>query len=245
MDDRVHVSLDDTKGCFKYLAAHPDTESIFDTRVLGFLKELHDEYGTGFTLLCIYKSGDFTLDQVSDRYQKEFLENRDWLHFGFHAYEENRDYSRAGAEQIQEEYQITMKHLKRITGADSFSKIIRLHRFAGNLEVCRALKELGIRCLLTADDERLSYYLETGLCRTVRQCGSYRDQEEGICFCRSLPRLEHCQNPAADMQMADEQGYPLISVFTHEWQMDRDEIKNRMRECCIWEQMHRSKQSCF
>lgn len=236
----IQISLDDVKGAFKYLAANPETGSIFDTVAFGYLRELHQRYGTEFTLFCMYKSKEFSLQQVSDKWRTEFQKNQDWLHFGFHALDENSNYEKAEAKQIEKDYRITMGEVKRITGAASFTDTIRLHGFAGSREVCRTLKALGIKCFLTADDERCSYYLDKVENERVRQEGMYWEETEELLFCVSLPRLERSENPVSEMERAVRGKKAMIAVFTHEWQLDREEIREKLRACCECEQSLRT-----
>lgn len=231
---RVQISLDDTKGCFKYLAANSDTDSIFETRSLGYLKRIHEELGTEFTLLCMCSSGDFSLHQVSEKYRKEFMENQDWLHFGFHAFDETSDYTNALPEKAAQEYRIFVEEITRITGVTEIDGLIRLHGFSGNREICRSLKKLGVKGLLTADDERNSYYLSPDMVKRVNCDGHYWEETEGIHFYRSLTRLENSEEPVAEIERALERGYELLAVFTHEWQMDREDIREKLQECCKW-----------
>lgn len=243
MVSKMQISLDDVKGIFKFLAGNSEVKSIFETNTLGFLRELHQSYGSEFSLLCMYKTPSFSLEQVSDCYKAEFLDNQDWLHFGFHAWDENSDYREATGEQIAEDYQITMSQISRITGITQFSDTIRLHKFAGSREACRVLKEKGIRCLLSADDERDSYYLSKREMAYVNNEGAYFDKSEGILFCRSLTRLEKSENPISDIQKCFDKGVQIISVFTHEWQMDKREVRAKLQECCEWEWQMRRKVS--
>lgn len=241
MADRVQISLDDVKGFFKYMAGASDINSIFDTITLGFLRELHRVFGTEFSLFCMFRSKEFSLEQVPDKYRAEFQQNQDWLHFGFHSLDESSDYSKATLERIVEDYRITMVQVSRITGITSFSDTIRLHGFAGSREVCRGLRTKGIHCLLTADDDRLSYYLSQKECERIRREGIYFEKSEGIWFCRSLTRLEKSVDPIKEMQDASEIGVGTIAVFTHEWQMHREDIQNKIKECCRWEQLFRER----
>lgn len=187
------------------------------------------------------KSKNFSLEQVSDCYRAEFMDNQNWLHFGFHAWDENSDYGKASGRQIAKDYQVTMSQIGRITGITQFSNTIRLHKFAGSREACRALKEKGIRCLLTADDERNSYYLNQKETECVNRDGTYFEESEGMLFCRSLMRLEKNANPISDMQKCFDKGERIISVFTHEWQMDNEEVRAKLQECCEWERRMRRK----
>ena len=89
--NEINISLDDVKGIFKVLAKG-QADSIFETRTLSFLREMNRKYGTKFDLFCTYKHDSYSLDIVSDKYIKEFLDNADWLRFGFHCYDEMDEY---------------------------------------------------------------------------------------------------------------------------------------------------------
>ena len=127
-----------------------------------------------------------------------------------------------------------MGEIGRITGITDYADTICLHGFTGNKEVCRMLKRQGIRCFLTADDERCSYYLTDMECRRIETEGSFWDEKEGIMFIRRLTRLEHNETPAEELQRALDTKLPLIDLFTHEWLLDREVIRDRLHECCRW-----------
>lgn len=239
MPAKMHFSIDDTKGIFKALAQNTAMSSIFDTRALGFLRKLHNSYGTEFTLLCMYQSKEFKLPEVPEIWKKEFLMNKDWLHFGFHSIDENSDYSEASAEEIRRDYNKLIKELSRITGEFRFDSMIRLHGFSGSINACRELKRIGINCLFTADDDRCSYFLNDDECSIVNDEGIYNDRLTNLKFCRSLTRLELSDHPVQELERAKDSQWELLSVFTHEWQLDRDVIRQKLEECCAWEKYYR------
>ncbi len=227
----IHISLDDTKGIFKYLAGNSSSNSIFETRTLRYLKELHEEFGAEFTLLCMCRSKAFSLNQVSERWKEEFAANKSWLHWGFHAYDEDTDYSSASAIQIRNEYQETMAELERITGITEFADVIRLHKFAGNLKCCQMLHELGINGLLTSDDNRKNYYLDEEAESMLNREGRYYDVVNNLYFYKSMTRLEHCPNVINEINEVKIKGWQRIEIFTHEWQLDNDVVREQLRLC--------------
>lgn len=234
---KLHISLDDTKGIFKYLIAK-QPESIFETRTLGFLKEMHERYGTEFTLYCTCTDGDFHLKNVSDRYKQEFLQNKDWLQFGFHTYSEELDYNKIGISEMCRHYVDTIENLKRITGHDECARLIRIHRFAASKEMCMALKDFGVCGLLTADDDRKSYYLTQSEIDTLNCAGTYQDKTCGLVFYKSLVRLEYAKNILREMEKRALENWEVIPVFTHEWQMDSPFVREQMEEVCKWNMRH-------
>ena len=230
MKNRIHISLDDTKGIFKYLSGYK-CKSIFETRTLKYLKSINAKYGTEFTLYCMCRSGDFHLKMVPDCYKEEFQENEEWLHWGFHAYDENSDYANSKATRIRDEYMETMMELSRITGITEFSDVIRLHKFSGNLEVCKTLRSLGIKGLLTADDTRESYYLSHDQTIKIDEMGVIWDAAEDLYFLKSLTRLEDCNDIKFEIEKAIKNNWTRIEIFTHEWQLDRDDVREKLRFC--------------
>lgn len=233
MKPRIQISLDDTKGIFKYLTSHQEScNSIYETRTLSFLKELHETYGVEFILYCVFQDGNFALTQVPEKYRNQFLEAKDWLHFGYHAFEETLHDVAVTGQEITDAYQKMQQEIMRITGNENLAEVVRLHRFAGGKAVCRALHELGVKAFLTADDERDSYYLTQDKKEKLEQTGCYMDEEEQLTFYPSLTRLEHCEDILGEIEKACERKWEYIAVFTHEWQMDREEIRRKLEICC-------------
>lgn len=240
MSHRVHIFLDDTKGIFKYLTERKGAGSIFDTRTLSFLRELHQEFAAEFTMGCIYRSGSFSLADVPDAYKNEFMANADWLHMGFHSFDEEKDYAEAGEEETIQDYRCTMEQLQRITGMTKWADVITLHRFAGNVEACRAFRRMGIQGLIAADDERRSYYLDEVAEERLRFLGMVHDEKENISFYRALPRIENSSDIVSEINCAIKREWKYIPVFTHEWQMDRMDIREKMYQCCEWVNRYQS-----
>lgn len=234
MSHKVHIFLDDTKGIFKYLAQQKGACSIFDTRTLRFLRELHESFGVEFTMGCIYQSGNFTLEDVPEDYWREFSVNEEWLHMGFHSFDEEKDYAGVGMEETIYDYRCMMEQLQRITGMTEWAKVITMHKFAGSIEACRALHKMGIEGLVAADDSRMSYYLKAEAEEKLKQYGMVYDEKEDIRFYRALSRLENNPDIIGEINRAMEMDWEYIAVFTHEWQMDRADIRKRMYECCEW-----------
>ena len=84
-DGQIHFSIDDVIDIFLDLTENQHQyNSIFDNSTLDFLRTCHMDYGAKFVLYCFYESENFNLSMVPDKYRSEFLENSDWLNFGFH-----------------------------------------------------------------------------------------------------------------------------------------------------------------
>ncbi len=229
----LHISLDDTKGIFKAVCSNK-MDSIFETRTLSFLKEMHIKYDAVFTLFCTYSDGAYEMSKVSDAYINEFKENSGWLRFGFHCYREDYEYIADSAEEFMKYYEMFQAQTARITGQAEPVKILRLHGFQGSLEMCRFLKEKGTAALLAADDGRNSYYLNEKENEDLRNLNYFYDKMTGLEFVKSCTRLENSTDVIQELDERKKGGGNLIPVFTHEWQMDRADIREKFELCCKW-----------
>lgn len=227
----IHISLDDVKGIFKVLSTKK-LSSIFETRTLNFLRKMHKLYGTKFNLFCTYKNGDFSLDKVSDAYLEEFKNNTDWLKFGFHCYDEGIVYVQGMEKDFEHHFDCFQTQIKRITGQEGVVTPLRIHSFQGNRRMCKILHQKGVMMLLTADDSRVSYYLDDIATKELKNCGYYYDKDLKMSFVRSCTRLENSENIIREMEFYRRMETGIISIFTHEWQMDREDIRYKLELCC-------------
>lgn len=231
--NKVHISLDDVKGIFKVLA-NGTCDSIFQTRTLKYLKTMHELYGVQIYLFCTYKDGEYSLENVPDCYADEFRQNLDWLKFGFHCYQEKSIYSEMDAVDFERYFKMFHEQIKRITGQEEHVTALRIHGFWGNEKICRNLQEHGLTTLFTADDDRKSYYLDQKAENILRDHGVYFDPVQNLRFVRSVTRLENAADIMGEMQARQKTGWDTISIFTHEWQMDREDIRKKFELCCQW-----------
>ena len=223
-DGEIHFSVDDTIAVFQDLEENKeDYSSIFENPMLNFFEKCHEKYGAKFSLYCYYESEDFNLSMVTNRYRNEFLNNSDWLRFGFH-YKNGEEPDEISAETIIAAYQQLTKELLRITG--SVDTTIRLSYFKGSYEVVSALKEEGVDCLLTADDDRQSYYFDSKVNTYIDLNDSYYDSSNGMNFVSTDLRLDNIRKimlyPELIKISMDNNQNKIIAVFTHEWLMDEN-----------------------
>lgn len=216
---QIHFSVDDVITVFEDLTEN-ERSSIFENEMLGFFRECHEKYGAKFSLYCYYESEDFNLSMVSDSYREEFMEHADWLTFGFH-YRNGVEPDEISVEKIVNDYRQLTSELVRITG--NTCSTIRLSYFRGSYEVCSALKELGINCLLTADDDRQSYYFDEKVNLYIDKNDMYYDNSNGLSFISTDLRLDNIgvfQTYCKLIKISeDELQNQIIAVFTHEWLM--------------------------
>ena len=94
-----------------------------------------------------------------------------------HSYEIHSEYSK-----------FTVDAIYKLTGDyDCIDRIARLHFFSGSLENILSMKDAdyGIIGLLTADDERISYYLSNEQSEIARLKGKYLDLENKLLFIKT------------------------------------------------------------
>lgn len=229
--NQICISIDDVKGIFKVLKSET-IKSIFETRTLGFLQEMHRVYGTPFDLYCTYRHMNYSLEDVSEKYRDEFVKNQNWLRFGFHCIEENDKYSDLNEQEFKSVYESFLFNLKRVTGQDGSIERLRLHAFAGNREMCRVLRESGVKILLSSDDNRQNYYLDQNKNDLLRNNGIYEDKDEDIVFISSCKRLENVEDIASELIADTKLCQRLVPIFTHEWMLDDVNVRRRLEECC-------------
>lgn len=85
-EKNFHISIDDTINCFKDITNKENQyKSIFDNTTFAWFRELHDKYGVVISCYVFYEDGDFSLEQCTRKFKQEFIDNSDWLRFGFHS----------------------------------------------------------------------------------------------------------------------------------------------------------------
>ncbi len=152
------LSFDDTILLFKDIYEN-NYKSIFQNQTLNWFQESHKKYGVVISCYVYYENDDFNLSRFPSKYKKQFEENSDWLRFGFHTLNSKTDYRKG---EIKNDYIKTVNQLERIVGDKSIDNVIRLQMFQGSKNNIKELVQYSnqpIKGLLTADDNRQSYYL--------------------------------------------------------------------------------------
>lgn len=186
----IHYSIDDTILVFKQLTEQLP-KSIFELDMFSFLKKLHDKYGIVVSCYCFFKTEDFTLAACTRLYKEEFEANSSWLRFGFHGYSGNEDYVRQDIAVSSAQYEQVMYSLMEIVGESSIDRFPRIHTFHASQNFIlwmNSYKHIPIVGLLTADDSRLSYSLNSQQCRQLNTVGTM--EYEGIRFLRTTQRFD-------------------------------------------------------
>ena len=120
---RYNFYIDDNIFVFTDLAKERPRKA-FDHFYLKGLKDIHDKYGTKFSLNCFYHNAhnEFLLKDMPDIWKGEFLDNSDWLKFSFHAYSEfpDRPYSEASAEEFGRDWDLVQNEICRFAGESAY-----------------------------------------------------------------------------------------------------------------------------
>lgn len=198
----IHLSIDDTFEIFKDLAQNAMYySSIFENPYLHFLEMLHTQYGLVASMYCFTEEGDFSLSNVPDIFCPDFTKSADWLKWGFHGRSQNSRYQYASGRKAQKDYSFAIRELLRITGSVRCIDVApRLHFFAGTWECIRAMcqSDHGLKGLFSADDDRLSYYLDSTQSKLLKAYGLYYDQAMNLFFFSTDIRLERIQSIAKE-----------------------------------------------
>lgn len=240
----IHFSIDDFILTFKDLTENEVCyHSLFDQPVFAFLKRMNREYGAVFSCFCFGKDekSEFMLENVTQKYREEFINNSQWLKFGFHGIDSAAVYGdnngtriiNRSFEQAAEDYEYVVKQLSRIVGEASIDTVPRIHFFAGTSDCCLAWKKAvhGIDGLLSADDNRYSYYHDDAMRVKLISEDILYDSDKRLCFFRTHIRLEKERD--FDILCAKIRAYQgkCHIVFTHECYLEQAEMQNRIELC--------------
>lgn len=219
MDDFILSFKDITENSEKY-------DSIFENKLFGRMKSLHDEYGVVFSCYCFYETEGFTLQNVTNKFNEEFSKNASWMKFGFHGLNGDTKYDQSKADDAQNDYDLVINQLLRITRTDAcIDPVPRIHYYAGNEESLVAMGNThnGLQGALTADDDRQSYYLDQNAEDNLDRQDVYDDPNHQLCFYTTDFRLEKANSMSEALDqfqsVAETDQDNILIIFTHEWQL--------------------------
>ncbi len=243
LDDVINIFKDLTKNCNKY-------KSIFENKTLSYFKELHEKYGLKLSCYSFYDFSKFKLSEATDKYRSEFMDNADWLKFGFHSFESKSDFglNTSNIFVITDDYNKAITELNRITGclennARGLDVCPRIHCYKGTINNLLALKNInnGIKGVLAPDDDRPCYYLNASDSITTRNSDSFTVSDSGLIFISTDLRMEKITDPILVLQ---ELQTPIwnnrtnaLILFTHEWALNK-QVKHNIEEFCKYATTH-------
>lgn len=233
-----HLSFDDVSLSLIDLYNNKDNyRSIFDNKFFNMLKVFHEKYGM---VVSCYVYGD-DVKFINDTFKKEFLDNSNWLKFGFHCKSGGEDYSLISNSVAKNHYDTCITNIYNMCGtALSIDRLPRLNYFKGSLENLKTFRDCdcGIIGCLSADDDRNTYYFNEDQIQYLRTHDVLNDYETGLIFLSTDLRLDwfvegfssqyDYDKPTTDVynelvnrfknkKYADM--YNNLVVFGHEWQV--------------------------
>ena len=224
MNKIIHFSVDDCIEIFKDITIN-NYNSLFESEYFSFFKELHDKYNAKISLYSFVEYKGFNLKNTTDKFKKEFVNNSNWLKIGFHGFNENSKYN--DKENIKKDYKLFLKYIKRFAGSlNIIDNFVRLHYFSGNLDNMLKIKKLGIKGLLTADDERDNYYLKKNENIFLNRHYIYKDIKNDIFFIKTNLRIERIENINETLKTIDKNNNLII--FTHEEYLNDKNIRDKI-----------------
>jgi len=235
-----HFSFDDCVFWADLITNEDVYDSIFDNSFLADLKELHEETGAVFTLNCFCSSSGSNIENCPDKFASEFSENRRWLKFAFHGQDSNARYDTDVVSAITTSYGKFVTGIYSLTGrTDTIDHITRLGYFTGTIANVEAIRDCqcGISGLLTADDTRVSYYLDTTNNNFILAHSKMFDADNKIMFIKSQKRLEsmsdvvsYCNNILTPSGSNFER---YLEFFTHEYEWNST-LKTKLSTLLNW-----------
>jgi hypothetical protein len=187
---KYRFSLDDNIWFLKDIHANSARyRSIFENPYLGFLKQVHDTYGTKIHLNIYYQCDGFNLSQMTDKYKPEWKDNAVWLRLSFHALQNDPDmpYLNAGYDQVKRDCGLVKEQIRRFAGEEVMGPVTTLHWGEAKAEGCRALKDSGYKALagyfnLQEGKPVVSYYFDAEKTKHIDSRCIWRDNAEGIIY---------------------------------------------------------------
>lgn len=231
-----HLSFDDTIQIFEDITNN-NYLSVFENSTLAWFKSLHDKYDIVISCYVYYENENFSLSQCTNQYKQEFIENSNWLRFGFHTLNKDTIYNGEHSN-ILNDYNKTINELKRIIGTECIDHIVRLQSFQGtedDIQKLTSLDDEAIVGLLTADDLRSSYALSKSENEYLQNHDFLK--KDGIIYYSTDLRVEHIEDVDKKIEEMntnvwnDQKKYMI--VFTHEWQINSD-IQHKIEILCQW-----------
>lgn len=220
----IHFSLDDVCRAFIDIIGG-SYASIWDQPLFGDLKTIHTNTGAVFTLNCFNTftgTPTYSISDLPSNYAAELSGAKSWLKFAFHGENDNSNYNTSTG--IVASYQTFVNAIYGFTNDyDCIDKITRLGYFGGTLANVEAIRDIphGITGLLSADDTRISYYLDVDVNAYLYAKGKYYDSEHGLLFIKSQPRADsNNQTVIANGLLSNPSNMKLTEIYIHEQTWD-------------------------
>ena len=236
----AHISFDDCVFWKDLIENEESYPSVFDNAFLSDLKEIHGQTDAVFTLNCFNACDGVRISDVPSKFRPEFSENKSWLKFSFHAEDSRTHYDTDRAEEIARSYDTFIAAMHRMTGTtECIDRVVRLGFFSGTQNNVRAIRDCdcGILGLLTADDDRISYYFDKQLNDYMSGHAKTFDAANHLTLIKSRTRLESVDDVEQWAENFNTVSYANMSdyleFFTHECHWGAG-MKSKVSALCSW-----------
>jgi len=184
LDDNIWFLRDINNNSSKY-------RSVFDNPYLGFLRQVHETFGTKIHMNIYYQTDGFNLSEMTTKYKSEWKENAGWLRLNFHALQNDPDrpYIKSGYDEVKRDCEMVKEQIVRFAGEEVMGPVTTLHWGAATIEGCRALRDCGYKALAgyfvtEQGEEPVSYYLDNSKTMNLSKRVAWKDNSENIIFSR-------------------------------------------------------------
>lgn len=216
----VHLSIDDVGyALYDLITANP--ASVWDNTFFSSIKTLHDTYGICITCNCfnfLTETSEYDIADLPNTWAEEFVSAKSWLKFAFHGKNDSIDYNSATT--LKQDYNYFVSAIYGATGDyDCIDTGARLTMFTGaKAQILDAMSvQHGITILLTADDDRNSYYFDSAQTGRVNARSKYIDDTTNLLFVRSMPRLDNKTiDDITAIISAKPQYNKMVELYCHE-----------------------------
>jgi len=188
---KYRLSLDDNIWFLKDIHINSSKyTSIFENPYLGFLRSVHETYGTKIHLNIYFQTDGFNLSEMTAKYKKEWTDNSGWLRLSFHALQNDPDkpYINSGYNEVKRDCDKVLKQIRRFAGDALTGPVTTLHWGEATIDGCRALRDSGYKVLAgyfnVDDPEPVSYYLAKDKVRHLKNRYIWYDRDTDIIFAR-------------------------------------------------------------
>lgn len=229
----AHISFDDIYEVLIDITENENVyESIFDNEFLSSLKSMNEHYGAKFTLYVYdsYPEKGFDIREVPSKYKQEFIQNSDWLKFGFHSITPTTSFDDlTSIIEFEESFTRVNNEIKRFAGDESITDVLRLNYFRASSEKVEYLYKQGVSGLLCSDDERISYDLSEAQYKKLKQ--EERISYNGITYFNTDCRFDGKRFITYEMlKLRDNE---ILVLFAHEWALGEKGL-NRIETAVKW-----------
>jgi hypothetical protein len=237
----MHISIDDVINTLEDITKN-QYKSIFHQPILAFLKNLHNEYGTVFSLYCFYEKDAWNLSQMTDKFIDEFTKASDWLKLSFHGknYSSRYDDESIKPEQALEDCKQAINEIIRFAGEASIDTIPRIHFCSGKIKSAQKWRDYMLKGFLGADDDRKdNLYLDEVQRQELIKYGDWYDVKENLYNLKTHIRLEFVKDPYFELEQINtntefiDQQKKFI-IFTHEQYLNKKEMQAKLLQVCSW-----------